>query len=437
MAVFLIVLRSFEWLPDVATDPEHEPFRQVVLKYTVTRRNELRSAASRTAPQPTRKPYRRRPASISEGLTQHVQGDFGSRIIVHNCKHCQPKCANKMQAAKKVLAPFVTFFQRSDRDPVLSRWLGPQESLEFWAFLTNCFNVGGQAWLSEFPLQAGDLAENLNDLPVDQISIFRLEQTKRLRSCTEHLCIPGVGRDLLIHAIVTAPFDGFVLVLMKHSANEHEPEPIIWAMLDQEATSPLLEAQEKLAALLDMSSDLAVAINHFLRIERESNLGVQPQQQEARADELWCELIQAATSYILHDVCSLYSRLEVKYRNAPLSVFNIVNPRLTRASQEAACTSLWKLCICCRDDGFTNKLVLACPPNLSAWMEPGPLRDALINTAPRLHVGTRDIEDSHAKRRTLGKRGRDTGPVGLASLTSAAVLQQAHTSHVRRGGTPP
>ena len=107
-----------------------------------------------------------------------------------------------------------------------------------------------------------DLAADLNDLPVDQISLFRLEQTKRLRSCTEHLSIIGVGRDLLLHAIVTAPFDGYVSVLMKLSSNESDDsqEPILWAMLDQQASSPLLEAQEKLAELLDMSSDLVVAM---------------------------------------------------------------------------------------------------------------------------------------------------------------------------------
>ena len=344
-----------------------------------------------------------------------------------------------MQAAKKVLDPFVMFFQQTQRDPTLSRWLGPQQSLAFWGCLTNCFNVGGRAWLSEFPLRAGDLAENLNDFPADQISLFRLEQTKRLRSCTEHLSITGVGRDLLLHAIVTAPLDGLVGVLMKHSSNENQdsqlqPEPIIWAMLDQEASSPLLEAQEKLAELLDMSSDLVVAIESFLRIERESNLGVQPQQHEARADELWCELTQASTSYILHDACSLYSRLEVKYRNAPLSTFNVVNPRLTRASQAKACTKFLRLHTCCKDDGFTNKLIAASPPNTEAWMTPGPLRDALTSAAARIHVGTIDIEDSHAKRRTLGKRGRDTRPVGLASLTSAVVLQDAHRKHVNRAG---
>ena len=208
------------------------------------------------------------------------------------CLWCVPRCTSKLQAMRKVLNPFVKFFAATQRDPALSRWLGPQESLGMWSFLTNCFNIGRQAWLSAFPQKVSDLAIDLNDFSIDETARFRLEQAKRKRSCHDHLSIPGVGRDLLLHAIVSAPFDGLVHVLMKHSSNEASSpgrEPVIFSMLDETA-GPIIETQCKIAALLDPMSDLQVAIQQFVRAEKASSLGVLPEQLEARVGEMFRSL---------------------------------------------------------------------------------------------------------------------------------------------------
>ena len=135
-------------------------------------------------------------------------------------------------------------------------------------------------------------------------------------------------------------------------------------------------------------------------------------------------------------MASLYSRLEIRYANAPMSVFNIVNPRLAHSAQVHVVEHLLASCPCCLDYAFSQKLLQNFAHDKDTWLK-GPVRGYLLQAAPYVHVATRDIEDTHAQRRTLGKTGRGVRHApGLAKMTSSMVLQTSNQKHVHMGGTP-
>ena len=433
MSFFRVVCKSFDWSPGAPVDPSHNTFKRIVLQYTIARQTELRSARGPMAPQPARQPRAHaRSCTMCQNLASSLDADWLQKFASHKCSQCQPRCRSKVEAVKKVFKPFVDYFSLRQRDSNLNRWLAPQEMLSFWAFISNCCGLGIEAWLTEFPVFA--LPENINDLVDDEIERQRKEQTKRLRASSLHLSTTGIHRDLLIHAIVTTPFDGFVQELMRHSSNENmdalcKPEPIIWSMLDQ-SNGPVIATQIKLCTLLEKGSDLDLTLREYIRQEEASSLGLAPDTIKARLDELWAQMCHTSVAFILYDMASLYSRLEIRYANAPMSVFNIVNPRLAHSAQVHVVEHLLASCPCCLDYAFSQKLLQNFAHDKDTWLK-GPVRGYLLQAAPYIHVETRDIEDTHAQRRTVGKTGRGTrSAAGLAKMTSSMVLQTSRTKNM-------